>query len=165
MTIRTKLVQLALEPERMIRLSRLADYGMILMTHIASSPEPLHTAHAVADATHVPEPTVGKILKALSRHGLLDSHRGAGGGYELARPAADISAAQIIAALDGPIALTECLDSDTGPCFLENFCPTRGNVYKINQAIRQALDDVSLAELAEPFPLPPLALAREARNL
>ncbi len=148
----------------MIRLSRLADYGMILMTHIASGPEPLHTAHAVADATHVPEPTAAKILKALSRNELLDSHRGAGGGYELARPAADITVAEIIAALDGPIALTECLDAHTGPCVLETFCPTRGSLYKINQAIHRALDDITLADLVSPFPMPPLALAREARD-
>ncbi len=148
----------------MIRLSRLADYGMILMTHIASSPEPLHTAHAVADATHVPEPTAAKILKALSRSELLDSHRGAGGGYELARSPHDITAAEIIAALDGPIALTECLDAHTGPCVLETHCPTRGSLYKINQAIRQALDDITLADLASPFPLPPLALAREVHD-
>lgn len=148
----------------MIRLSRLADYGMILMTHIASSPEPLHTAHAVAAATHVPEPTAAKILKALSRSELLDSHRGAGGGYELARSPHDITTAEIIAALDGPIALTECLDVHTGPCVLETFCPTRGSLYKINQAIHRALDDITLADLASPFPLPPLALAREVHD-
>ena len=148
----------------MIRLSRLADYGVILMTHIASSPDPLHTASAVAATAHVPEPTAAKILKALSRHGLLASHRGAGGGYELARSAHDITAAEIIAALDGPIALTECLDVDTAPCVLETFCPTRGNLHKINQAIHRALDDITLADLISPFPLPPLALAREARD-
>ncbi len=148
----------------MIRLSRLADYGMILMTHIASSPEPLHTAHAVATATHVPEPTAAKILKALSRSELLDSHRGAGGGYELARSPHDITTAEIIAALDGPIALTECLDAHTGPCVLETFCPTRGHLYKINQTIHRALDDITLADLVSPFPLPPLALAREAHD-
>lgn len=148
----------------MIRLSRLADYGMILMTHIASSPEPLHTAHAVAAATHVPEPTAAKILKALSRSELLDSHRGAGGGYELARSPHDITTAEIIAALDGPIALTECLDVHTGPCVLETFCPTRGHLHKINQAIHRALDDITLADLASPFPLPPLALAREVHD-
>ncbi len=148
----------------MIRLSRLADYGMILMTHIASSPEPLHTAHAVAAATHVPEPTAAKILKALSRSELLDSHRGAGGGYELARSPHDITTAEIIAALDGPIALTECLDAHTGPCVLETFCPTRGSLYKINQAIHRALDDITLADLVSPFPLPPLALAREVHD-
>ncbi len=148
----------------MIRLSRLADYGMILMTHIASSPEPLHTAHAVDAATHVPEPTAAKILKALSRSALLDSHRGAGGGYELARSPHDITSAEIIAALDGPIALTECLDAHTGPCVLESFCPTRGHLYKINQAVHRALDDITLTDLVSPFPLPPLALAREAHD-
>ena len=136
----------------MIRLSRLADYGVVLMTHIAASSEPLNTAHAVARATRIPEPTVGKILKTLSRGRLLVSQRGANGGYTLARPPEEISVTEIIAALDGPIALTECLDADTGPCWLENVCPTRSNWQKINNALRRALADISLADMVEPIP-------------
>ena len=135
----------------MIRLSRLADYGVVLMTHIAQSDTRLHTAHAVAQATRIPEPTVGKILKTLSRVGLLDSQRGAGGGYSLAREPAAIRVTEIITAVDGPIALTSCLDSTATACTLETFCPTRTNWHKINDAIRRALDEISLADMMNPF--------------
>ena len=135
----------------MIRLSRLADYGVVLMTHIAQSDTRLHTAHAVAQATRIPEPTVGKILKTLSRVGLLDSQRGAGGGYSLAREPAAIRVTEIITSVDGPIALTSCLDSAGPACTLETFCPTRTNWHKINDAIRRALDDISLADMMNPF--------------
>ncbi len=135
----------------MIRLSRLADYGVVLMTHIAQSDARLHTAHAAAQGTRIPEPTVGKILKALSRQGLLDSQRGAGGGYSLARKPAAIRVTEIITAVDGPIALTSCLDSAAAACTFETFCPTRTNWHKINDAIRRALDEVSLADMMGPF--------------
>ena len=140
----------------MIRLSRLADYGVVLMAHIAADTGMLHTAHAVAGATRIPEPTVSKILKALSRRRLLVSYRGINGGYTLARAPADISVTEIITALDGPIALTECLDADSEPCQLENICPTRSNWRKINDAIRRALEGISLADMTEP--LPPYAI-------
>ena len=135
----------------MIRLSRLADYGVVLMTHIAMSHEPLHTTHAAAEATRVPEPTAGKILKALSRHGLLDSQRGANGGYSLARAPQDIRVTEIITAVDGPIALTSCLDSAGDACTMETFCPTRTNWQKINDAVSHALDTISLADMMGPF--------------
>ncbi len=147
----------------MIRMSRLADYGVVVMTHIAAGSAPLHTTHAVAGATRIPEPTVSKVLKALSRRGLLDSYRGIHGGYALARAPADISVSEIIAALDGPIALTECLDAGVGPCRIENICPTRTNWRTINDAIRRALDGISLADMTEPV-LPYMAPAgRETR--
>ncbi len=139
----------------MIRLSRLADYGVVLMSHIAAGPDRLCAAHAAAAATRIPEPTVSKILKALSRNGLLDSHRGVNGGYALARAPAEISVTDIIGAVDGPIAMTECLDADGGACRIETFCPTRTIWQKINAAVRRALDGISLADMITPFP--PLA--------
>ncbi len=136
----------------MIRLSRLADYGVVLMSHIAAGPDRLCAAHAVAAGTRIPEPTVSKILKALSRSGLLESHRGVNGGYALARAPAKISVTEIIGAVDGPIAMTECLDADGGACSLETTCPTRTNWQKINAAVRRALDGISLADMTTPFP-------------
>ncbi len=136
----------------MIRLSRLADYGVVLMTHIAGDAERPCAAHAVAAATRIPEPTVSKVLKALSRHGLLESHRGVNGGYTLARAPSEISVTAIIAAVDGPIAMTDCLDADGVACSLETFCPTRGSWLKINNAIRRALADITLADMVEPIP-------------
>lgn len=143
----------------MIRLSRLADYGVVLMTHIAVRGERLRTAHAAAMATRIPEPTVGKILKALARADLLQSQRGINGGYTLARTPEDINVTEIIAAVDGPIALTDCLDAQGAVCSMETFCPTRGNWRKINDTVREALERVSLADMMDPIPsfVPPAA--------
>ena len=135
----------------MIRLSRLADYGVVLMTHIATLADKMHTAHAVATATHIPEPTASKILKALARADLLDSHRGANGGYTLARTPAEIRVTEVIVAVDGPIALTSCLDAEGTDCTLLSTCPTRTNWQTINDAIHHALDEVSLADMMGPM--------------
>ncbi len=135
----------------MIRLSRLADYGVVMMSHIATCADDMHTAHAVAVSTRIPEPTASKILKALSRADLLDSHRGASGGYTLARDPMHIRITEIITAMDGPIALTSCLDAEGTDCSLVPTCPTRTNWQKINDAIRSALDDVSLADMMGPM--------------
>ena len=135
----------------MIRLSRLADYGVVLMTHISTLADEMHTAHAVAAATHIPEPTASKILKALARADLLDSHRGANGGYTLARTPAGIRVTEVIVAVDGPIALTSCLDAEGTDCSLLSTCPTRTNWQTINDAIHHALDEVSLADMMGPM--------------
>jgi FeS assembly SUF system regulator len=136
----------------MIRLSRLADYAVVLMSHIAANERNLHNALDIAATTGLPVPTVSKILSALARSGLLVSYRGAKGGYELARPAALISAAEIISSVDGPIALTECIDGAPGDCEYEPFCPARRNWQLINGAVRRALTEVTLADLSQPFP-------------
>jgi len=98
-------------------------------------------------------PTVSKVLKALVQHGLLVSHRGAKGGYSLAAAPEEISVAQIISAIEGPIALTECSDS-TGVCGQEPQCSVRSNWQRINKAVREALERVTLAELARPMAQP-----------
>ena len=135
----------------MIRLSRLADYGVVMMSHIATCADDMHTAHAVAEATRIPEPTASKILKTLARADLLDSHRGANGGYTLARIPAEIRITEVIVAVDGPIALTSCLDAEGTDCTLLSTCPTRTNWQTINDAIHHALDEVSLADMMGPM--------------
>lgn len=135
----------------MIRLSRLADYGVVMMSHIATLADGMHTAHAVAEATRIPEPTASKILKALARAELLDSHRGANGGYTLARRPADIRVTEVIIAVDGPIALTSCLDAESADCSLAPTCPTRTSWQTINDAIHRALDEVSMADMMGPM--------------
>jgi len=134
----------------MIRLSRLADYGVVLMTHVATGVERPQTAAAAAAATRIPEPTASKILKLLARAGLLESQRGINGGFALARDPGDITVAEIVTAVDGPIALTECQEIG-GVCSFEETCPTRGNWHKINDAVHRALDEISLAEMTTPF--------------
>jgi len=136
----------------MIRMTKQADYGIVLMTHMASEPARLVTAGDLAEETHLPAPTVSKILKTLARQDLLDSHRGVKGGYSLARDTSTITMAQIISALDGPIAITECIDDSPGACVQEPSCAVRGNWQRINDAIRLALESITLAEMAQPLP-------------
>jgi len=136
-----------------IKLSKLADYGIVIMTHLARPGRAQASAMAIAEATQIPSPMASKVLKALARDGLLRSQRGVKGGYELARPASGITVAEIIECLDGPIAVTDCVDGGPGDCVIESLCPARTNWDRINQAIRGALDEVSLAEMAEAIPL------------
>jgi FeS assembly SUF system regulator len=135
-----------------IRLSKLADYGIVIMTTLARHPGRQHNAPEVAAQSLIPQPMVSKILKALARAGLLVSHRGAKGGYGLARPAAAISVAEVISALDGPIALTACVEDGPGGCEIEALCPARANWQRINDAIRGALQGISIGDMAQAIP-------------
>ncbi len=135
----------------MIKIGRLTDYGIVLMSYMASNRDRAHNAAEVAEAAHLPAPTVSKLLRELARDGLLESQRGAKGGYVLARAPEDISVAEIITVLEGPIALTACSVTSTDPdCEHESLCPVRGHWTRINRAISEALDGVSLAEMATP---------------
>jgi FeS assembly SUF system regulator len=133
----------------LIRLTRLADYGVLLMAHLAGAGAGAHNARELAARTGLPLPVVSKVLKTLAREGLLLSQRGPRGGYELARPAAAIPVAEIVAALEGPIGLTECT-AHPGVCAQESTCHTRDPWQRINAVIRDALSRISLAELATP---------------
>ncbi len=134
----------------MIRLSKLTDYGIVLMTRFAVDGT-VHTARELADDTGVPLPTVSKVLKALAREELLVSHRGVKGGYRLARAPREISIAQVISAFE-QIAITECTSAGLS-CELEPTCPVRGNWEKIGLAIRNALADLTLADMTAPLPV------------
>ena len=140
----------------MIRITKLSDYGIVLMTYFAAQRDgALYNARDLAEATHIQPPFVSKILKALARAGIVDSHRGSKGGYRLSRNAEEISVAEVISALEGPIAITECIDESDAQCGLERLCPIRGNWQRINEAIRSALEEISLSEMAQPlFPRP-----------
>lgn len=128
----------------------MADYGVILMVQLARADAQVTTASELTGSTGLPGPTVSKLLKQLSRAGLLDSQRGSNGGYTLSLAADDISVSDIVSALDGPIALTECMTADGAVCEIEALCPTRTNWRQINNALVEALDRVSLAEMARP---------------
>ena len=132
----------------MIRISRLTDYGIVLMRHMATHGDRVHNAAEVASEAHLPLPTVSKLLRLLAKEGLLESHRGVKGGYGLARSPHDISVGNIIKALEGPIAITTCTNDHPGDCEHEPICPVRGHWHLINLAIRQALDSVTLADMA-----------------
>ena len=131
----------------MIKLSRFADYSIVLMTQLAARPGSLMQAPDMALVTGLPVPTVAKTLKRLSQAGLVESQRGAKGGYVLVRDAADIPITEIIAAVDGPIALTDCTVEEDGVCEIEALCPTRTNWKKINEAVVGALRGISLADM------------------
>jgi FeS assembly SUF system regulator len=136
----------------LIRLSKLADYGIVIMTHLARRSGRHPNAAEIASEAHIPQPMASKILKALARAGLLVSQRGVKGGYGLARPAGTISVADVITALDGPIALTACIEDGPGECGIEALCPARANWQRINDAIRGALDGITVAEMASAVP-------------
>ncbi len=139
----------------MIRMTKQTDYGIVLLSRMARRPERQFNATELATETRLPQPTVSKILKILARAGLLDSHRGVKGGYTLAREPEAITVTEVITALEGPIGITECIDDTPGECSHEARCPVRGNWHRINEAIRQALDGINLAEMAQPV-APPL---------
>jgi FeS assembly SUF system regulator len=133
-------------------MTKQADYGIVLMTRMADDPVRLYTAPELSGETLIPQPMVAKILKLLSREGLLASQRGVKGGYRLARDPEGISVAAMIAALDGPIAFTECVEGAPGSCSQEAVCRLRTNWQRINGVLSQALESISLAELTTPLP-------------
>ena len=135
----------------MIKLSRLADYSIVLMTQLAARPGSLVRAPDMALVTGLPVPTVAKTLKRLAHAGLVESQRGAKGGYALARAASEISVASIIEALEGPIAMTECVEESEEGCSYEATCRVRSNWQRINQAVSGALEGITLEEMAEPW--------------
>ncbi len=130
----------------MLRISKLTDYGTVLLAHLAANPEAVCSAADVATATGIAVPTVSKLLKSLGRCGLVTSTRGANGGYQLARDPLDISAADIIDALEGPVSITECSASDS-QCEHEGVCSVGGAWQRVNVAMHRALDDISLNDL------------------
>jgi FeS assembly SUF system regulator len=134
----------------MIKLSRMTDYAVSLLTQMVNDGDTVFSASDLAEKTGLSLPTVSKILKHLTKSEIVAASRGAAGGYRLTRPAPAISVASIIEAMDGPIAITDCADNGETDCKIEPLCPMSGNWNKVNQAIRQALENVSLAEMAVP---------------
>ena len=126
----------------MLRISKLTDYGTVVLAHLAANDGSVCSAADVASTTEIAPPTVSKILKSLARADLVTSTRGANGGYELARAPVAISAADVIDALEGPVSITECSSSDSH-CDFEHVCNVGGAWQRINVAIRHALDDTN----------------------
>lgn len=133
----------------MLRMSKMADYGMVILTAMAHEPERTRSTAEIGIVTHLPVPSVSKILKILVRAGLVVSLRGAKGGYALSQPPAEISTAQILNAIDGPVGLTECSIAP-GLCSQEAGCPVRGNWQRVNRVVLQALEQITLEQMAQP---------------
>jgi FeS assembly SUF system regulator len=131
----------------MLRIGKLTDYATVILATLATDRSRLQNASALADRTHIASPTVSKLLKQLHRAGLVISTRGTHGGYQLARDPEQISAAAILDALEGPLALTEC-SAGSGHCGIEHTCSVGRAWQKLNVAIRRSLNEISLAQLA-----------------
>jgi FeS assembly SUF system regulator len=137
----------------MIRMTRLTDYGIMLLTLFARDRKsPMRSARDLSAEARLPLPTVSKLLKVLARHDLLEAHRGVKGGFRLSRPADLITVAEIIHALEGPIGVTECSAHD-GACDIERSCIVRNNWRKINVVVLEALGKITLAEMTHPLAL------------
>ena len=138
----------------MLRMSKMTDYGIVLLTELARAGSGTRTAKELAACTQVPLPSVSKVLKGLQGAGLLVSHRGASGGYGLARSPELIPLTEIILALEGPVSFTECgahgSPDQGGPCELETVCRVRGHWRIINRVLQDALGKLSLADLCGP---------------
>ena len=132
----------------MLRISKLTDYAILIMVELTREGEML-SAQALAERIHVEAPTASKVLKLLAGNGLLQSYRGPSGGYQVRRTASEISVAEVIAAIEGPIAMTEC-SVEEGLCSQEDSCDLRSNWQRISLAVAQALREVSLAEMSAP---------------
>lgn len=133
----------------MLRLSKMTDYAVVVLARLDDAEEGgVLTAPGLAASTGLGEPTVAKVLKILAHAEMVEGRRGASGGYRLARPLADIRLTEVIAAIDGPIALTACVDNAAGSCDAEARCPVRGRWDPVNDAIRRALSGISIADLA-----------------
>jgi FeS assembly SUF system regulator len=133
------------------RLSKLSDYAVVVLSELGRAQDgAVRTASGLAAATGIAEPTVAKVLKLLASSGLVSSQRGAHGGYRLARPLSAIPISDVIGAIEGPIALTACVDGHVGSCEVECSCPVRGRWDPVNAAIRHALSEITLADMACP---------------
>ena len=132
----------------MLRISKLTDYAILVMVELGRE-NALLSAHSLADRMGLEIPTVSKVLKLLAGGGLLESVRGPAGGYRLCDSLAETSVADVIAAIEGPIAMTEC-SVEPGLCSQEDHCGLQSNWQRISVAVSRALQEVSLAEMASP---------------
>ncbi|MCC7348824.1 MAG: SUF system Fe-S cluster assembly regulator [Variibacter sp.] len=143
----------------MLRVSKLTDYAVVVLSRLEAEGG-VQTAPGLAAGTGVAEPTVAKVLKMLAQAGLVEGLRGARGGYKLVRSLAELPLSEVIVAIDGPIALTACVDGGFGLCDAEHVCPVRGRWDPVNAAIRAALSAITVAEIATPkLSFMPLAVA------
>jgi FeS assembly SUF system regulator len=136
----------------MIRMSKMTDYGIVVLREFASAPEgETLTTRDISDVTKIPQPTVSKLLKKFTKGGLLLSHRGKTGGYALAKSPHHISLVEIIRVLEGPVSLTDCSVAD-GNCDQESHCSVRGHWKVINEVVEAALARVALSSMAAKNP-------------
>ena len=147
----------------MLKLTKKADYGLMALKYLAEHPEkPALSAKDVADAYGIPAQLLAKILQTLTKQGLLRSHAGMNGGYALSRDAREISAYEVIHAIDGPFFITSCSKGKTG-CELTPSCTIKEPLARVNDTIAGVLKSISIQDLAEHEQ--PTARAIEAKKL
>lgn len=134
----------------MLRISKLADYAIVLMTIFARQPAQLFSASGIAEQANLQTPTVSKLLKKMQKNGLLQAVRGASGGYRLAKPARQISLADVITAIEGQPGLTEC-SVVQGQCEQQGCCAVQANWKIINRVLLSALQSVTIEEMSQPL--------------
>jgi Rrf2 family protein len=138
----------------MLRLTKKADYGLMALKYLAEQSAGIgapsaQSAKDIAQAYHIPPPLLAKILQTLARAGILVSHAGTNGGYALARPATEISAFEVIRAIDGPLFITSCITIH-GACDLAGHCTIKEPLRKVNDSIKDLLSAIHISDLAEP---------------
>jgi len=144
----------------MVRIGKLTDYAMLLMSQMAKEPNAILSATFLAETLHLNAPTVSKILKMLGEANLVCSVRGAEGGYHLAHPAQDITVADVVAAMEGKIAMTECCEK-TNLCAIDAYCTMRENWQKINKMIQALLAKFTILDMAGPISIYSFVTAHE----
>src|SRR6267154_4157544 len=136
----------------MLKLSKKSDYALIAVRHLAShGAERSHSASDIAEAYGISAPLLAKVLQRLAKHGLVTARHGSSGGYQLARHPKDISALEVISAVDGPMMITSCVTSH-GDCDQRNTCTVREHLRKVNESIVQVLRAVSISQMTEDSP-------------
>ena len=136
----------------MLRVTKLTDYATVVLTVLAARPGEILSASDLAEHSGLETPTVSKVLKPLAQAGLVEGFRGANGGYRLARDAGAITLADIVEAMEGPLAMTEC-SIHQGQCGIEDSCGVRGNWQRVNEVIAEALRGITLQSmLQDPAP-------------
>ena len=135
----------------MFRVNKLTDYATVVLIDMSQSGM-IRPTQAISEKTGIPLPTVGKLMKSLVKASLVVSHRGVRGGYSLAKPVSEISVADVIEAIEGPIALTACVDSSDTDCCYQTLCPMSGKWNQVNGVVTRALRDVSLANMLSDMP-------------
>lgn len=132
----------------MLRITKLTDYAIVVAVHLAGHQDRMCTARGIAEATGLPQPSVSKILKNLAKAGVVRSERGVRGGYMLAREPCSVCVADVIDAVEGPISLTDCAKERPDGCEYSGACALESTWARVNRAVRRALADISLADIA-----------------
>jgi FeS assembly SUF system regulator len=141
----------------MLKLSKKADYALIAVRHLATHRGAVcsESASDIAEAYGISAPLLAKVLQRLARHGLVTARHGSSGGYQLARPPREISALDVINAVDGPLVITSCV-TNHGNCGQSSTCTVREPLRRVNESIAQVLRSVTISQMAEDSPEPEL---------